>query len=204
MVNNRFDKILLVNFYYALSGYGPKLNYPPLGIGYISEYLESFGFETGIMDIHIDDDLNEPKQNLFKQVNQFKPDIIGFSINSINIGKSLDMIMCIKKQFNDLKIIVGGPHASSKQREILETNAFIDYVAIHEGENILKELMSGVDETKIDGLCFRKDNAIILNPSKAIEDLNLLKWPKYMKFDMENYLEPDAIAILTSRGCPYL
>ena len=34
------EKILLLNIYYEDSGYGKKLNFPPLGIAYISEYLD--------------------------------------------------------------------------------------------------------------------------------------------------------------------
>ena len=201
---NKFEKILLVNFYYVLSGYGPKLNYPPLSIGYIAENLEYHGFSTAIMDLHIHEDLDSPKKDLNQKILEFKPDIVGFSLNSININKSLEIIKFLKDNHKDIKIIVGGPHASSKQMEILEQNSYIDYISIHEGENTLKELMFGIDKSKIKGLGFRKDKEIFLNPSETIQNINDIKWPKYANFDMNNYLDKDAIGILTSRGCPYL
>lgn len=42
-------QIVLINIYYSESGYGDKLNFLPLGIAFISEYLiiliDRYGFD---------------------------------------------------------------------------------------------------------------------------------------------------------------
>lgn len=203
MKKNRFNSILLVNLYYVQSGYGEKLNYPPLGIGYISENLKANGFECYILDIRIKDDLNIALKKVNDVLLCKKPEIIGFSLNSININESMKLIEKLKKDNLNIKIILGGPHISSKQKSILEEYGYIDYISIHEGEYTLKELMKGEDEKHIKGLGYRINNDIYLNPSEAILNLDNLKWPKYENFDLDIYQHNDEIGILTSRGCPY-
>lgn len=203
-MNRRFNKIVLVNFYYPNSGYGTKLNYPPLGIGYIAENLLFNGFNVDIIDMGIGKNMDDGEKLLGDKIIKFNPDIIGFSLNSINIKRSLEIIKYLATLNKDVKILVGGPHASSTPKELLNNNKFIDYVSVHEGEYALRDLMLGLDENQIDGLVFRKNNQIISNPSKTILNIDELKWPKYEKFDLNGYLEKDSIGVITSRGCPYL
>jgi hypothetical protein len=46
----RFCSVLLVNLYYPESGYGEKLNFPPVGLGYLSQYLTAENIAHQVID----------------------------------------------------------------------------------------------------------------------------------------------------------
>ena len=98
-------------------------------------------------------------------------------------------------------------------KEALASRNF-DLVVIGEGENTLKELLSGKDIRKIDGIGFRTKNGkgkIVINkPRELIKNLDDLPMPDYSVFDIHSYHTPrlncrknPVAAMETSRGCPF-
>ena len=195
----RFKKTLLVNVYYQESGYGEKLNFPPIGLGYISEYLHKENIQHEI----IDTGTGSGFEDVHDRIQYWKPDLVGFSLNSTCFPKSFTLIENVKKQFPDVKIVVGGPHVSTEGVKCLGDNIEIDYGVIKEGEIPLAYLCNGVSLENIPGLIWRTDSGEVIANNLQMFEIEDFPFPRYNSFDLSSYYT-DSISIITSRGCPFL
>ena len=194
----RFNKVLLINLYYKESGYGERLNFPPVGLGYLSQYLEK---ENIAHDV-IDTGAGLSGEDVFKKVKSFNPQLLAFSLNSICFPRSLALIDKLKKSFPDISIVVGGPHASTKQAALLKENETIDFVIVKEGEIPLVLLCKGEELANVPGLIWRSKDKIHSNALKPLA-INEFPYPLYRNFDLSKNYNSETIGIVTSRGCPF-
>lgn len=201
----RYSSVFLVNFYYPESGYGDRLFYPPLGIGYLSEYLEARGIQTKVLDMGVAGGMDQAEDLMRQNIEKFHPVLIGVSLNSICFRRSIKIISNIHKKYPEIPIVVGGPTASSKGLELLKKYNFLDYVIVREGEKSLYQLCLGEKLENIPGLGWRQGAALYGNPDMPVGDLSEFPSPKYKRFQLDSYgPPPDTIGVLTSRGCPYM
>jgi len=168
---------------------------PSISLGYLSEYLSKNEIENEVMDMR----LGYTLQDLKNKIKTFKPDLVGFSSFSFKHNVPYSLISSIKS--NNFDIIIGGPHASTIGKKILEETK-ADYSLKYEGEQLLLDLCKGKDLSQISGLVYRKNKEIIKNPHKSFLDIKQLPFPKYKKFELNKYLRKQ-INIMTSRGCPH-
>lgn len=188
-------KILLVNMPY-LNSYYAKAIHLPIGLGILSEILLSRGIEHEIYDMQ----LNASEEKLFSAIERFKPDDAGFSMMSFRYIRNYNLINKVKKQFPSLRVIVGGPHASTFREKILEECESVDVVSLMEGEETVVELCGGVPLDSIKGIIYRDRKKIITNGNREyLTDLDIYPFPKFSKFEMSRY---PCVALITSRGCP--
>lgn len=199
----RYSSVLLVNFYYPESGYGERLIYPPLGLGYLSEYLESKGIANQVLDMGTGKEMGQAEAFMSQEIERLKPALVGISLNSICFKRSMEILNAIRNKYPEIPIVVGGPDASSKGAELLRRYNFLDYVIIREGEKALAKLCLGEGFEKIPGLSWRRGETLYSNPDMTAEDLSEFPFPRYKKFQLDLYAGLDSIGILTSRGCPY-
>jgi len=124
----RYESVLLINFYYPESGYGERLFYPPIGLGYLSEYLESFNIRTMVLDMGTGKNMDLAEDFIYQYIDDFNPDMIAISLNSICFLRSVEIIGNVHDIYPNIPIVVGGPHASSKGSEllILQRHFFVD------------------------------------------------------------------------------
>ena len=199
----RYESVLFINFYYPESGYGERLLYPPIGLGYLSEYLESFNIRSRILDMGTGKNMDSAEDFISQYIDEFNPDLIAISLNSICFLRSIEIISNVHGLYPEIPIVVGGPNASSKNSELLKKYDFLDYVIVREGEKALYNLCSGKKLEDIAGLCWRQNSIVHQNPDIPSKNLSDYPFPKYKRFQLDLYGNPDAIGILTSRGCPY-
>ncbi|MFC1577284.1 B12-binding domain-containing radical SAM protein [Candidatus Omnitrophota bacterium] len=194
----RFKNILLVQARYDTE----FSNVLPAGIGYLSEFLIKHGIENEVFDLNLKEDTPE---KLFKAVKELKPDLVGFSMMSLNYKYNYTVINILKERVPEVKIVVGGPHISTVREQVLKECPGVDYGVALEGEFTLLELMEGkrpVEE--IEGLLRRTDGgkSIAFNGERPfIRDLDAIPFPRYTKFAKKRYAP--LLSILTSRGCPF-
>lgn len=193
----RYDNVLLVS--------PPSSSYlgaarPPQNLGYLAESLLRSGVEPWILDMR----LGYPLRDLLKTIQQVKPDLIGFSLVSLEYLKSYALIDRVKQFAPSAHIVVGGPHVTVLQETVLEECASIDYGVVHEGEHTLVELCEGhVPPDWIKGLIWRNRGAdIVFNGHREISrNLDAIPYPTYRGFEMKRYIRE--IPLNSSRGCPY-
>ncbi len=169
----------------------PDTNIFPNGLYYIASLLKDKGHNVHLKNFSRYN-INEIKD----EIKNLSPEILGLScytFNAVNTFELCDIIKDINKQ---IKVVLGGPHATALCDEILKRIKNIDIIVKGEGEETFLELAtSGLDNLKnIKGISYKKGDVIIHNLSREpINDLNSLTIPsKYYKYQR----------IITSRGCP--
>lgn len=199
----RYDSVFLVNFYYQKSGYGEKLFFPPLGMGYLSEYLESQGVKTRVLDMGTGKKEEQAEELMSSIIEDFKPALIGVSLNSLCFQDSMKTLSNIRKKYPKIPIVAGGPEVSSKRTALLKKYNFLDYTITREGEKPFSKLCLSEKFENIPGLSWRQGSKVLENPDFPTENLSDFPFPKYKRFELDLYASPESIGILTSRGCPY-
>ncbi|UCB56953.1 MAG: radical SAM protein [Candidatus Omnitrophota bacterium] len=192
----RFKRVILVNPYYSNSIFTmPVL---PTGLGYIAEVLKKNKIDYRVVDLM----LGHRPHFLRKQIYDFRPDLVAFSMMSFMYKDIYGMIGKVKDEFSDVKTLVGGPHISSCGGSVLEECEAIDFGITQEGEETIEDLCRQTDFPDIKSLIYRDNGTIkVTEPRKPIEDLDSLAFPRYENFELNKY--GFGIGIVSSRGCPY-
>lgn len=212
----------------------------PLGLLYIASILEKKGKDVQIFDsitynkkLEVKEADNEMQHigaswtRIKKEIIDRKPDIVGISNHfSSQIENTLRTAKIAKEINKKIKVVVGGPHASSSPEDFIKEN-FIDFVIMAEGEFSFNMLIDELEKEKlgkktrfekINNLVYKKNKKIKVNHLKAIESLDGLPLPAYHLINMKNYFEiikgglgritldttnDRRISMITSRGCPF-
>jgi radical SAM superfamily enzyme YgiQ (UPF0313 family) len=218
--------LLIVPPFYRLVG--GKNNWIHLGLSYIGSLLDRNGFEVKIYNTdHVDDVsdiglrevfdaydqhreiLNNPSHELWQEIitriKAYAPDIVGITIVFSATFKAVEIIARMIKEWNsNIKIVVGGPHASLAPEDTMQTKYF-DYVVRGEGEYTLLELVAGKELRHIRGLSYRNDRGNIVHNKdrELIENLDALP-PPNVNLQLMPIEDPNENfgVIATSRGCP--
>jgi radical SAM superfamily enzyme YgiQ (UPF0313 family) len=111
-----------------------------------------------------------------KELKEFNPDIIGFSIEITTFNKSIEMASEIKDILPNSFIIFGGPHPTIRPEETIE-KAPIDAICIGEGEYPMLELCDNFGNmeiiSKIPNLWVKYKNEIYKNHQRPyLQDLD--------------------------------
>ena len=128
------------------------------------------------------------------------PQVVSCSCYIWNITGTLEICKEIKENL-DCKIVLGGPEVAYRPKDVLEKYDFIDFVLSGEGEwnfPLLLDNLNG-DLSFVDGLTYRQENKIIINPEKECTDTP----PSPYCEDFYENLKGRIAYIETSRGCPY-
>jgi radical SAM superfamily enzyme YgiQ (UPF0313 family) len=207
-------KIILSHGYFIEEDEKEKLimkPYAPLGIQYISAYLEEKGFDNTIID------------NTFSTLADFKnklldecPDVLAMYINLMTKINILHIINFIKNEpaLKNTIIILGGPEARHHSANFLLYGA--DYVITGEGEESIAELMTALKSKApvmgIKGISYKTaNNDIVHEDDRAlIKNIDQLPFPNRKKIDYTPYLQTwkkhhgfSMMSVSTMRGCPY-
>lgn len=220
-------KILLVNPPIPES-YHNREYYPPLNLLYLASSLQKDSNEVKILDFKTFQKENkDPSKQFYESkltttVSDFQPDLVGFGcLFSGDFPMVLNFSEVVKKEFGELLVITGGIHPTLYPNEILSNCPSIDGIVIGEGEESTRKLVDVMknkkqEYDKIDGIAFRKDGQVVVNPKKSfIESLDSIPFPAYDLINLEDYyvdtsnwhnpknLEfKTSVPIISSRSCP--
>ncbi len=132
-----------------------------------------------------------------------KPDLIAVSCYIWNITKSIELCRLIKKYFN-CRIVLGGPEAAFRGKELLNSFDFIDYISSGEGEWSIPSLINALQNnyclSSAEGLTYRSENGEIIST-----DVIYHKETPPSPYCDEYFttLNGRIAYIESSRGCPF-
>lgn len=145
--------------------------------------------------------IKEDKDDIAKQCSEF--DVVAFSCYIWNITPTLEVLKKIKQLNPNCKILLGGPEVSYDWKDIIELDE-VDYIIAGEGETAFQEFLNNSSALeKVQNLIWKKDGAIIENPSAPMFDLQKFKDINPYINDVTAELYNKVCYIETSRGCPY-
>jgi magnesium-protoporphyrin IX monomethyl ester (oxidative) cyclase len=185
------------------------LRAPPLGLAWIASVLERRGHEVKIVDSPT---LGLSIGDFVKIVESWSPDVVGLSSLTPTIRLAYKAAKAVKAVDEDIKVVVGGVHATFMWREVLEECPHVDYVVLGEGEETMSQLIEALEkEAKprgIPGIALRNESgeAVMTGPWRPV-DLERLPPPARHLLPMDRYTVFDkpvrVVHIMASRGCPY-
>lgn len=198
--------------------------YPPLGLLYLSAWLDRHGVENEVFDTTF-----STKRALQDFLLERRPRIVALYVNLMT---KLDVIAIMRflrnsEAFSQTLIVVGGPDVTHNTEGYLAAGA--DLLVIGEGEQTMLEIAMTADagfekqgrQVKHDlslvfghipGLAYRLPDGPVVKtpPREKMRDIDLLPFPNRQKINLQQYLDAwkqahghSAVSISTQRGCPY-
>ena len=184
--------------------------YPPLGLLYVSSYLNENGVENHVFDTTF---YNQAEQLQF--IEEKKADVVAIYTNLMT---KIEVVQLIRELRNNAryrfpKIVLGGPDITYNCENYL--NAGAHYLVIGEGEQSMHELYTAIINklpiSEVDGIAYLAEGRVIKTaPRIKMKDLSKLPLPNREAVPMEKYLKvwkenhgQSSITLSTQRGCPY-
>jgi anaerobic magnesium-protoporphyrin IX monomethyl ester cyclase len=181
------------------------IRHMPMGLLYVGTTLKNLGVDVKISDEIIGD---SPE----KDFQEFKPDYVGITIASPLMERATEIIEFVKNK--NCKVMLGGPHPTVKAKECLELTS-ADIIVMSEAEDSLQEIFSDKPLSEIQGIAYRQNGEIIVNPMRPkIEDLDTIPFPSLDLIDIKKYRgdtemgfhvrsNENSLRIFSTRGCKY-
>jgi radical SAM superfamily enzyme YgiQ (UPF0313 family) len=190
------------------------MGFPPLGIETLAPVLRQHGHQVRMFDTCHP---SMKERDIAQALREDPPDVVALSFLSTTTYPGVkSMARVVKSELPSVPIIVGGVFATMNQERILKDCPEIDSVGVGEGEELLPDYLSHLDQPgSVAGLIWRKGKEIVRNASRPIlRDLNQFPYPDRttLPIDYIESLPLDVPAVLsldkfctmqTSRGCPY-
>ncbi|MBL7910261.1 MAG: B12-binding domain-containing radical SAM protein [Bacteroidia bacterium] len=185
--------------------------YVPLGILYISAYLESKDIAHDVFDSTFSS-FEEFKVYLLKN----KPNLVGIYTNLMTKVSVLKITEFIHQhpELKNCKVILGGPEIRYNAENYLLNGA--DMLVVGEGEQTFFEVAdffntNNVLPAEVAGTAYLQNQTVFFTPERTlIKDINTLPMPARSKIDLTLYGNAwkehhgySMYSISTMRGCPY-
>lgn len=131
---------------------------------------------------------------------EVKVDIVGITMDSLNVDSTLQIIETIRRDFPEVKIIVGGIHPTIEPEEAILFRG-VDYICIGEGEQPMLDLCNALTDDpsgengldrQIPNIWSKRGDQIFRNPNRSYTDINAFE------FDREGIAYN---GVFTGRGC---
>ncbi|MEA3486295.1 MAG: radical SAM protein [Thermodesulfobacteriota bacterium] len=206
----------------------------PVGLAYMAAVLREKNYEVRILD-SVAEGYDEPEvevepeifrygmsnENIVKRIEDFGPDLVCIGCPQlVRLPEALKVVSLSKGVSPKVPVVMGGGSVSALGADLFKLTEEVDFVVCGEGEERLCDLIKALQSpapnlSAVDGLIYRKDKAIVVNPAvKVVRNLDALPLPAYDLLPMEIYFEKNhnpsvhssaqkTCTIITSRGCPH-
>ena len=190
------------------------LAFPPLGIQTLAPVLRQRGHQVRMFDTR------HPQmkaEHIAEAAKSGQPEVIALSFLSTTAYPVVKILAArLKAELPGIRVIVGGPFATTSPERILRDCRDIDCVGRGEGEELLPDYLANLDAPgAVAGLLWRDGDEIVRNaPRSLLEDLDQYPYPdraslpidyiESLPLDLPAPLSLDKFCTMqTSRGCPY-
>ncbi|MEM2115671.1 MAG: radical SAM protein [Candidatus Woesearchaeota archaeon] len=148
------------------------------------------------------------REKLKKHIHEFKPNIIGFSTNSLYFKYIIKISEEIKKLNPNIKIIIGGYYATTNPQII--RNSLFDYLFVGDADETIVEFLNKLEKKKelrnIRGLWYYEEDGTLIHNAgyfyENLDDLPYLDWDLWEDLDKYFYFL-GMLYFIGSRGCIY-
>lgn len=191
-------KVLLVNsMNYEKNGCN---NYDSLAR--LASILVQQGIPTEVFDCSFEQD-DEP---YYSQLKRFHYDVIGFSCYTPGLAKTIQRMHLAKVLQPEVRIVLGGVHATQCYNEILDHHKMVDAVVLGEAETtivkIIKFVHGLIPDDGVAGLAWEASGERLIRPSVSDCCLDAIPMPSLGHIaNLPERLELEFYRIKTSRGC---
>ena len=186
--------------------------YYPIWLSYAVGAVEADGHDMTYIDAPAD---RRTLEDVVAVARRESPRLIVLDTSTPSIENDARVAETLRRECPQAVIGLVGPHVSSTPLETLKNYPWVDFVAIREYDETLREVARAVEEgkdwDKAAGLAVRRNGLPSLNPPRElIQDLDRLPfvaatYKKHLNF--KNYFyaitQWPVVTIISGRGCPY-
>lgn len=174
---------------------------PPTDLMYLASIAESCGFEAIIRDY-------SQGGNFEADLKEFQPNYLVANIATPTFKSDMMAVQHAKEIVPSICTIVKGAPFLTYNTNTIYENPFIDYVIMGEAELTLKDILDGVPDNEILGICYRENFQPVKNDKRPfIDNLDILPFPARHLVDNSIYKRPDngkvQAVVKVARGCPF-
>lgn len=188
--------------------YNPKAEFytMPLALLAIGSYLNASKFEVIIIDGRLEaDPMLKISEALSENALCFATTVLTGNI----IKDALSVSRKVKEKFPKIPVIWGGWHASLFPNETL-AELSIDVVVRGQGEvafaELLEKLSSNASLHGLQGISFKENGTIIVNPERTMQDINKFPAFNYDLIPVNDYIKLSGrkqLDYISSQGCRF-
>ena len=174
---------------------------PPTDLMYLASIAESCGFEAIIRDY-------SQGGNFEADLKEFQPNYLVANIATPTFKSDMMAVQHAKEIVPSICTIVKGAPFLTYNTNTIYENPLIDYVIMGEAELTLKDILDGVPDNEILGICYRENFQPVKNDKRPfIDNLDILPFPARHLVDNSIYRRPDngkvQAVVKVARGCPF-
>ena len=181
--------------------------FPPTGLEYIAASMKNLVGKVTLLDLRHEKAYQDPKA-LSKFIRN-EIDLLCVSIR----WRSLFENVCdfVSQLPPEVCTIVGGYKATEEVESLFDRCPNIDMIVRGEGEEIIKQVVTGVPCKEIRGLSYRENGGIVHNEIHPLPDITRIPFPDRSLRKHDYCMVKHGVrlsshtfdTVLTTRGCPF-
>jgi len=202
----KYKHVLALNPYFGDSTVAMGM-FPPTGLEYIAASMKDLVGKVTLFDLRYERAYRKPE--VLSEFIRNQVDLLCISIRwDAQFEKVCDFV---SKLPPEVCTIVGGYKATLEVEYLFERCPNIDMVVRGEGEDIIRQIVTGVSYKDIRGLSYRQNGRIVHNEIHDLPDISRIPFPDRFLRRQDYYLNQHGVrlsrrsfdTILTTRGCPF-
>jgi anaerobic magnesium-protoporphyrin IX monomethyl ester cyclase len=203
---SNYKHVLALNPYFGDSTALMGL-FPPTGLEYIVASMKDLVGKVTLLDLRHEKIYQDPKT-----LSKFIRDEIDLLCISIRWPSRFEDVCEFVSQLPpEVCTIVGGYQATQEVEYLFKRCSNIDMIVRGEGEDIIKQVVTGVPYKDIRGLSYRENGGVVYNEIHPLPDITRIPFPDRSLRKQDYTMEKFGVrltshtfdTILTTRGCPF-
>jgi magnesium-protoporphyrin IX monomethyl ester (oxidative) cyclase len=202
----KYKHVLALNPYFGDSTAAMGI-FPPTGLEYIAASMKDLVGKVTLLDLRYDKAYQDPKALGSFIRNQV--DLLCISIRwESQFKKICDFVSQLPRE---VCTVVGGYKATQEVEYLFERCPNVDLIVRGEGEEIIRQIVTGVPYKDIRGLSYRDNGRIIHNEIHPLPDIARIPFPDRSLRRHDYCFAQHGVrftshtfdTVLTTRGCPF-
>jgi len=181
--------------------------FPPTGLEYIAASMKDLVGKLTLLDLRYETAYQDPKV-----LSEFIRNEIDLLCVSIRWESRFQEVCDFVSQLPpEICTVVGGYKATEEVEYLFDRCPNIDMIVRGEGEEIIKQIVTGIPNKDIRGLSYREDGRVVHNEIHPLPDITRIPFPDRSLRKHDYYLVKHSVrlsshtfdTVLTTRGCPF-
>jgi radical SAM superfamily enzyme YgiQ (UPF0313 family) len=202
----KFKHALALNPYFGDST-SIRGMFPPTGLEYIAASMKGLVGKVTLLDLRHERAYQDPKA-LSKFICE-EIDLLCVSIRWDALFK--DVCDFVSELPQGVCTVVGGHKATQEVEYLFDRCRNVDMVVRGEGEEIIKQIVTGVPYKDIRGLSYRRNGRVVHNETHPLPDITRIPFPDRSLRRQDYHWVQHGVrltghtfdTVLTTRGCPF-
>ncbi len=202
----KYKHVLALYPYFGDSIAGRDI-FPPTGLEYIVASMKDLVGKVTLLNLRYEKAYQDPRA-----LTKFIKDHIDLICISIGWPSQFEEVCDLIAQLpEEVCTVVGGYKATLEVEHLFERCPNIDMIVRGEGEEIIRQIATGVPNEDILGLSYRRNGQVVHNKIHPLPDITRIRFPDRSLRRHNYYLAHQDVrlarwtfdTILTTRGCPF-